>query len=151
MAKTEMAVFTNMCMVTDGQGNVLVQRRTDPGWPGVTFPGGHVEPDETFTDAVIREVREETGLTVIHPVLCGLKQFYTREGARYVVFLYRADAYEGELTSSDEGEAFWIPRTSLKDYPLAPGFADMLPVFEDAAVGEICYLRRGKETEVVLL
>ena len=151
MANTERAIFTNMCMVTDGQGNVLVQRRTDPGWPGVTFPGGHVEPDETFTDAVIREVREETGLTVVHPMLCGLKQFYTRDGARYVVFLYRADAYHGNLTSSEEGEAFWVPRAALKDYPLAHGFADMLPVFEDASIGELCYLRRGNETEVVLL
>lgn len=49
MARTENAIFTNMCMVYDGRGNILVQDRKDPGWPGLTFPGGHVEPGEAFT------------------------------------------------------------------------------------------------------
>ena len=39
MAREEKAVFTNMCMVTDGNGNVLVQDRLNPDWPGITFPG----------------------------------------------------------------------------------------------------------------
>ena len=78
MAREEKAVFTNMCMVTDGNGNVLVQDRLNPDWPGITFPGGHVEPCESFTQSVIREVFEETGLTVEDPVLCGTKQFQTK-------------------------------------------------------------------------
>ena len=44
MARRETVVLTNMCMVYDGEGNILVQDRLDPEWPGVTFPGGHVEP-----------------------------------------------------------------------------------------------------------
>lgn len=103
MDRSERAIFTNMCMVCDGEGRVLVQDRQSPDWPGVTFPGGHVEPGESFTQSVIREVREETGLTVEHPRLCGIKQFQTEQGARYVVLLYRADRFSGTLTSSDEG------------------------------------------------
>ena len=43
MSRSEPAIFTNMCMICDGHGNVLVQDRRNPDWPGVTFPGGHVE------------------------------------------------------------------------------------------------------------
>ena len=49
MARRETVVLTNMCMVYDGEGNMLVQDRLNPEWPGVTFPGGHVEPGESFT------------------------------------------------------------------------------------------------------
>ena len=48
--RTEKAEFTNMCMVTDGQGRLLVQDRVNPDWPGITFPGGHVEPGESFVE-----------------------------------------------------------------------------------------------------
>ena len=63
MGRTEPAVFTNMCMITQ-EGRVLVQDRKNLDWPGVTFPGGHVEPNESFEESVVREVREETGLTI---------------------------------------------------------------------------------------
>ena len=64
----EQVILTNMCMVSDGCGNVLMQRRLDPNWPGLVFPGGHVEPGESFVDSVIREVREETGVKSVRPV-----------------------------------------------------------------------------------
>jgi 8-oxo-dGTP diphosphatase len=73
MARTEKVTFTNMCMISDGRGNVLVQDRLDPDWPGIAFPGGHVEKGESFVDAMVREVYEETGLTVSNLTLCGIK------------------------------------------------------------------------------
>ena len=54
MNRSENTIFTNMCMVYDDNGNVLVQDRIDDSWSGITFPGGHVEKNEPFTDAVIR-------------------------------------------------------------------------------------------------
>lgn len=143
MSRAEQVVLTNMCMVTDGRGNVLVQDRRDPGWPGIVFPGGHVEPGESFVDSVVREVREETGLTVLNPTLCGVKQFQTRDGCRYIVFLFKADRYEGELRSSDEGEAFWLPRAELFSHHCVENFDHMVRIFEDEETTELFY-RNGK-------
>ena len=136
MARRETVVLTNMCMVYDNQGNILVQDRLDPDWPGVTFPGGHVEPGEAFTKAVIREVWEETGLTIEHPRLCGLKQFPEEDGTRYIVMLYKANQFSGELRSSCEGNVFWIKRGELENYPLPESFDQLIRVFEDDSLGE---------------
>lgn len=139
MSRSEKVVLTNMCMVTDGQGNVLVQNRTDPNWPGIVFPGGHVDPKESFVDSVIREVWEETGITVKNPKLKGVKQFQTREGERYVVFLFKADQFEGELRSSDEGEAMWLPRSELFSHNCVDGLDDLVKIFEDESISELFY------------
>lgn len=139
MSRSEAAVFTNMCMVFDDRGNILVQNRVNPNWPGLCFPGGHVEPGESFAGSVIREVREETGLDIEAPLLCGLKQFQREDGARYVVLLYKTNRFSGTLQSSDEGEVFWIPRETLESYPLALGFADMVRVMESDALSEFFY------------
>ena len=49
----ETVEFTNLCMVRDCD-RVLVIDRKKEDWPGITFPGGHVEVGESFTEAVIR-------------------------------------------------------------------------------------------------
>ena len=141
MSRSEPAIFTNMCMISDGRGNVLVHARRNPDWPGVTFPGGHVEPEEAFTDSVVREVFEETGLTIEDPILCGTKQFQTHQNERYVVFLYKASRFHGELQSSDEGRVFWVPREKLPEYPLVPDFLDMVRVFETDTLNEFFYTK----------
>ena len=139
MARSEQAIFTNLCMGYDPDGNILVQDRVDPAFPGLCFPGGHVEPGESFVQSVIREVREETGLTIENPVLCGTKQFQTDEGERYVVFFYKTDKFSGELKSSDEGKVFWIPRNTLDQYTLCDDFLDMVKVFESDDLSEFYY------------
>lgn len=136
MARRETVVLTNMCMVYDNQGNILVEDRLDPDWPGVTFPGGHVEPGEPFTQSVIREVWEETGLMIEAPELCGVKQFPEDDGTRYIVFLYKANRFSGELRSSEEGKVFWIKRSELENYRLPVNFDQMIQVFEDERLGE---------------
>ena len=137
MSRVKPTGLAVMCMVTDGKGNVLVQERSDPVWPGITLPGGHVEARESFVDAVRREVWEETGLTVLDPVLCGVPQFHIDDGSRYVVLYFRASRYEGELRSSDEGRAMWVPREGLLERRCVKHFADMLRIFEDDCVSEL--------------
>ena len=151
MSRSEAAIFTNLCMVYDHAGNILVQDRKDPSWPGICFPGGHIEPGESFVESVIREVWEETGLTIENPVLCGTKQFPTRNGERYVVFFYKANRYHGELKSSEEGKVFWIPREDLPKYPMVEDFLDMVKVFEDDAISEFYYYKEDGNWRLKLL
>ena len=93
----EQAVFTTLCMVSDGNGSVLVQERVGGRWQGVAFPGGHVEPGESFTKSVVREVKEETGYTLENPRLCGIKQFPTDEGRVFWVKRDEIERYEREV------------------------------------------------------
>lgn len=139
MSREEKAIFTNMCMIIDESGNVLVQDRLNPDWPGIAFPGGHVEPEESFTMSVIREVFEETGLTIEDPILCGTKQFQTENGARYVVLFYKATKFHGTLQSSDEGKVFWIPRKELPKQKLSIDMMEMVRVMESDNLSEFYY------------
>ena len=142
MARMEEVELTNMCMVCDGKGNVLVQnKKGDRTWHGWNFPGGHVEQGEFVTPSVIREVREETGLTIENPKLCGIKEFQKeQDGKRFIVFLYAASRFSGELRSSAEGDVFWYPLSELKrSKELADGFSEMLPVFTSDEISEVFY------------
>ena len=68
MHKAEKCILTNICLIyKDDQ--ILVIDRKKKDWPGLTFPGGHVERNENFNDSVIREVYEETGLKIKKPIL----------------------------------------------------------------------------------
>lgn len=145
MGKNEKAIFTNMCMIYDDIGNILVEERVKNDWRGIAFPGGHVEAGEAFTESVIREIKEETGLDIFAPTLCGVKQFYTDEGERYVVFLYKTNRFSGKLSSSAEGRVFWIKREELEKYELAADFADLVKVFETDGISEFfCYEEDGR-------
>lgn len=150
MAKVEKAIFVNMCMVTDGDKVLMIDRKK-PDWPGFTFPGGHVEKEESFVDAVIREVYEETGLTIENPMLCGTKQFQEDEETRYVVFFYKASRFSGTLKASDEGEVFWIDRKELTNYPLALDMEAMVQVIESEALSEFYYYKENGSWKYKLL
>lgn len=152
MSRVEEVELTNMCMVCDGKGNVLVQnKKNHPAWHGWNFPGGHVEKGEYVTPSVIREIKEETGLTIENPKLCGIKEFHKMEdGKRYIVFLYVADRFSGELKSSAEGEVFWYPLSELHlSDKLIDGFEEMLPVFTTDEISEVFYARCGDELNAV--
>lgn len=74
MRRTENVELTVLCLITDGD-RVLLQNRIKEDWKGYALPGGHVEIGESFVDAVIREMKEETGLDIKNPKLAGIKQF----------------------------------------------------------------------------
>ena len=112
METAERVILTNLCMIRDGS-KVLVEEKVGKGADGIIFPGGHVEAHEPIVDAVIREMKEETGLTITSPRLCGVKEWINEDGSRYVVFLFTADQFTGELASSAEGRVFWMEKEDV--------------------------------------
>ena len=144
MDRSETVVFTNLCMIYDDNGNVVIQKRIDDEWAGIAFPGGHVEKEEPFTDSVIREIWEETGLKIWDVELCGV-QDWTDNGVRKVIFLYKTNKFEGELVSSAEGEVEWVPMSKLNELPLAVGMTGMIEVLNNRNLSEHFYYKENGE------
>ena len=138
MGRKEVTELTNLCLIHRGD-LLLLQNRKKSDWQGYTLPGGHIEPGESIVESVIREMREETGLTVRNPRLCGVKQFPI-EGGRYLVFLFETEDFEGTLRSSDEGEMTWIARDKLAQYQTVDDLEEMLDVMLKPELTEFQYV-----------
>lgn len=148
MNRCEFVELTVLCMVYDDH-KILLQNRVKSDWKGYTFPGGHVEKGESFVEATIREIKEETGLTVKNLQLCGIKQFPIDHG-RYIVLLYKTNQYEGHLISSQEGEMKWIDRKSLENIELVEDFMELLQVFDQDDLSEFQYKIENNQWNVYL-
>ena len=146
MSRTENAELTVLCLVEDGD-RILLQDRVKEDWRGYALPGGHEEPGESFVGAVIREMKEETGLTVLDPRLAGVKQFPTENG-RYVVLLFKATRWSGELRSSEEGRMEWIRYGDLSKVKTVDDLGDLLKVMNTPELTEFQYLVSGDEWTV---
>lgn len=143
MSRIEKVEFTNMCMICDGSKVVVIDRKKKD-WAGVTFPGGHVECGESFTDAVIREIYEETGLKISSPQLCGIKD-WCENGCRYVVLFYKTSKFEGEIVSSEEGRVWWEDIDNLPNLKLSLDMNDMIRVFTEDELSEFFYRQENGE------
>lgn len=136
--RTETTCFMNMCMIKDENGNVLALDKVDEDYSGTTFPGGHVEKNETFADSIIREVKEETGLLIRNPVLSGVYH-WVEDDIHSVIFLYKATEFSGTLQSSEEGKVYWTPLDTLGEKTLAVGMEAVLKIMESSIINE-CYV-----------
>ncbi len=115
--------LTVMCMVYKDDGSFLVENRLKKDWPGLTFPGGHVEDDELIENAVIREMKEETGLDLLEIEPKGYIEWNEfGDDVRHLAMLFKSNKYKGEIKSSKEGEIFFIKEEDLNKYLLSNDF-----------------------------
>lgn len=144
--------LTNMVMVKDeSTGKVLVQERVK-SWKGISFPGGHVEPGESFVDSATREVKEETGLDIRNLQSCGVIHWsHNRSFNRYIVFLYKTTDFSGELLpETEEGRVFWATPEEIKSMNLSSNFANYLPMFLDGNRNEAFGSWNEDDPEILL-
>ncbi len=135
MSRTSTVELTNLCMIYQGD-KILVQERVWDGQKGVIFPGGHVEMYESLHASVIREMKEETGLTIENPVPCGFKDWINEDGSRYLVLLYKTNRCSGELRSSEEGRVFWTTREEFEHLPVMWNMREALEILDSDVYSE---------------
>ena len=123
----------------NGQKELLfIKHRHGTHW---SFPKGHMEEGETEVQTALREVKEETGLDIKKPVLCGIKQWYTEEAGRYIVLFFKTNQFSGKVQSSDEGEIYWVPKEKLLQCKLARDMDEMYRIFESDGLTEMYYYK----------
>ena len=146
--RTERAEFTVLCLIQDGN-KILLQNRVKEDWKGYTLPGGHVEPGESFVDAVVREMKEETGLEIDNPRMIGIKQFPI-EGGSYIVLLFKTESFKGNVVSSDEGEMEWVEYDRLSEVNTVNDLDELLKVMNTPELTEFQYIVDGDNWNISL-
>ncbi len=122
-----------LCFITHGDDVLLLKRsehkRVYPGrYNGV---GGHIERDEDARTGAIREMQEETGLTVTSVQFCGIIHVDVGAENGIMVFVFQAEATSRDFTDSDEGSLEWVPRAQINDLPLVEDLPVLIPLIFD--------------------
>ncbi|MCR5692818.1 MAG: NUDIX domain-containing protein [Bacilli bacterium] len=122
-------ILTNMCMLYQEDGSFLVIDRKKQDWPGINFPGGHVEDEESIPESVIREMKEETGYDLHSVEECGYFEWNVpKENVRHLAILFRSKDFSGEIHPSKEGEVLWVKEEDLKGKALSLDFDKVLEI-----------------------
>lgn len=146
---------TSLCYIErDGQYLMLhrVKKENDENrdkWIGV---GGKFEEGESPEDCVLREVREETGLTLTHWRYCGIVTFVLDAWTEYM-HLFCADGFEGTIRECDEGVLEWIDKAALRALPVWEGdriFLDLMEEHRPFFSLKLVYNTAGRLLEAVL-
>ena len=113
-------INTTLCYILRGNDCLMLHRIKKENdlnkdkWIGI---GGKFEDKESPEDCLVREVREETGLTLTRYAYRGIVTFVSDRWPTEYMHLFTADRFEGELKQCDEGELEWLPWERLTQIP----------------------------------
>lgn len=116
--------LTTLCYIEKNDKYLMLHRvkkkndQSQDKWLGV---GGHFEEGESPEECVLREVTEETGLTLTEYRYRGLVTFVSDMWEDEYMHLFTATGYEGQMTECDEGELVWIPKDEVYNLNLWEG------------------------------
>ena len=125
-------INSTLCYVLRGDQVLMlhrVKKKNDINhdkWIGI---GGKFEAGESPDECLLREAREETGLTLTDWKCRGVVTFLSDEAEGEFMYLFTADGFEGELTDCPEGDLQWVSRGFLNELPKWEGdqiFLDLL-------------------------
>jgi 8-oxo-dGTP diphosphatase len=126
-------------IIRDDQGRVLISRRVDSGW--FNLPGGGVEPHESATEGLVREVREETSLEVETGRLVGI---YSKPQKHEIVLTFEARVTGGSLRPSDEADQHeWVAPEELAQWQILPKHLERI---QDALRDELAAIVKDQRT-----
>lgn len=124
-------VVATLCYLRDGARTLMLHRNKKEGdvhrgkWNGL---GGKLDPGESPEECVRREMLEESGLTVLDPRLRGVLTFPAfKSGEDWLVFVYTATRFSGDLIACAEGDLEWVDDERLAGLPLWEGDRIFLP------------------------
>ena len=124
-------VAATLCYVRAGGKTLMLHRNKKEGdvhrgkWNGL---GGKLDAGESPEECVVRELREESGLTVHGPSLRGILTFPEfKPGEDWLVFVYVAERFEGSLAECADGDLEWVPDDRISSLPLWEGDKIFLP------------------------
>lgn len=143
-------VLMNMVKIYNKDtGEVLVLDKIKKyGWEGLTFPGGKVEPYESFEDSVIREAKEETNLDIKNPKLIGIITWITDE-SKDVGLIYETSDFDGELIEENrEGKLSWMDYEDFKKIPDKSMSMDKILGIYDGKYREVLWDLRSDKDQV---
>lgn len=136
---------TTLCYIENDDKFLMLHRvkkqddMNEGKWIGV---GGHVESQETPEECLVREVKEETGLTLTSYKFRGLVTFINSECESELMCVFTADEYTGELIECDEGELCWVDKAMVPNLPAWEGdqvFLDLICNIDYMGDGKPCH------------
>ena len=124
----------NLCLIENPETRqVVALDKVSSPFAGITLPGGKVEKGESIAASVIREVREETGLSLGSWRFRGIVTFVSDEWGTEYMHLFTADSFTGALCPCDEGELEWVEKERIPSLPIWEGDRIFLRLLEEEA------------------
>lgn len=136
-------ILSVLCYAIRDGRVLMMHRRKQPNLGLWTAPGGKLEWDEAPHETCVREMREETGLTVVNPILRAvITEVSPSEDYQWMMFVYVAHDFQGDVGETHEGELAWIPMADLAALPTpqADKIFGPLVLADDGRVHELKFI-----------